>query len=88
VFYRRHYRPDNTVFILGGRFDPAKALASINASFGRLANAGQKTVQLSMPELPQDGEREVTLRQIGARALLGFILERPPASPISNWFNE
>ena len=29
VFYKRYYRPDNTVLFIGGRFDEAKALAMV-----------------------------------------------------------
>lgn len=36
TFYRTHYRPDNAVLILSGKFSPAQARASIQRVFGAL----------------------------------------------------
>ncbi|MCB9718787.1 MAG: insulinase family protein [Myxococcales bacterium] len=34
-FYRRYYRPDNAVLVIAGDFEPARALALAQESFGR-----------------------------------------------------
>jgi zinc protease len=36
-FYRTWYRPDNATLLVAGRIDPARALASVQASFGAIA---------------------------------------------------
>src|SRR5438132_820794 len=37
AFYQRHYRPDNAVLVIGGRFDATAALARVTAAFGPIA---------------------------------------------------
>lgn len=65
AFYHRYYRPDNAVLILAGRFNPAKALASIDATFGRIARPGTPVPELYTVEPAQDGEHNVMVRRVG-----------------------
>ena len=36
AFYRKYYQPDNAVLIVAGKFDEAKTLAIIAATFGKI----------------------------------------------------
>ncbi|SEU31807.1 zinc protease [Stigmatella erecta] len=70
AFYRKYYRPDNALLVVAGRFDEAKALQLIQASFGKLARPQAPLPRTYTEEPTQDGEREVTLRRVGETAAL------------------
>src|SRR5438067_4589003 len=65
AFYRKYYQPDNAVLIVGGRFEPEKALAAIRDTFGRIPKPARQLPTTYTEEPPQDGEREVVLRRVG-----------------------
>ncbi len=65
AFYERYYQPDNAVVIIAGKFDPAAALADVNATFGALPRPTRTLPPTYTVEPVQDGERAVTLRRTG-----------------------
>ncbi len=65
TFYDRYYHPDNAVLILGGKFEPARALELIAAKFGPIPRAPQPIRTTYTQEPTQDGERSVVLRRVG-----------------------
>jgi len=73
AFYKRFYRPDNATLLVAGRFDKARTLARIAASFGPLARPAQALPELYTVEPPQDGERSVVVRRVGGQpAVLAY----------------
>jgi len=65
AFYRKYYQPDNAVLIIAGKFDPAKALAVVNARFGVIPRPDRVLPQTYTMDPPQDGERTVVVRRNG-----------------------
>lgn len=65
AFYRTYYQPDNATLIVAGAFDPAKVLAWVQQSFGRIPAPKRKLPALYTIDPVQDGERSVTLRRVG-----------------------
>ena len=45
AFYRKHYRPDNALLVVAGRFDEAKALAFITRYFGACRSRGRSWIR-------------------------------------------
>src|SRR5580765_8671213 len=68
AFYKKYYQPDNIVLIVAGKFDEAKALALITKHFGSIPKPTRKLDDTYTEEPPQDGERVVVLRRVGAGA--------------------
>ena len=80
AFYRLYYQPDNATLIVAGSFEPARLLASISASFGKLARPIRKLPTFYTLEPAQDGERSVTLRRTGGVPVLFAGYHLPPAA--------
>ncbi|MBV8314960.1 MAG: insulinase family protein [Planctomycetaceae bacterium] len=80
AFYRKHYRPDNALLVVAGRFDEAKALGFITRYFGALPKPGPGLEMPYTEEPAQDGERVVTLRRVGDVGVVG-VLYHVPAGP-------
>jgi len=80
AFYRTYYQPDNATLVVSGRFEPAKALAVVQKSFGRIARPARKLPVLYTVDSPQDGERSVTVRRVGGTPIF-FIAYHVPAGP-------
>jgi zinc protease len=82
AFYARHYRPDNAVLVVGGRFDAAAVRSKIEQAFGPIA---RPVVPLPAPytvEPVQDGERSVTVRRVGGAANVAALYHvMPGAAP-------
>lgn len=66
AFYRKHYRPDNAMLIVAGKFDESKALESIASRFGPIKNPPVALERLRTEEPAQDGGRNVELRRVGS----------------------
>lgn len=79
-FYRRHYQPDNVVLIIGGKFEPEKALALVSKYFGALPRPERDKNTTYTEEPPQDGERTVALRRVGEVAIVGVAYHIPAAA--------
>jgi zinc protease len=74
------YQPDNCVLIVAGKFEEAKALALVEKYLGSIPKPGRQLTATYTEEPPQDGERTVTLRRIGAVGSVGAAYHIPSAS--------
>src|SRR5262249_30726567 len=72
-FYKKHYRPDNAVLALSGKFDAPTALKLIQTHFGALTNPQAPLEKTYTVEPVQDGERVVTLRRAGEIQVVGLL---------------
>jgi zinc protease len=80
AFYRLHYQPDNATLIVAGRFDPALVMARVAETFGALPRP-QRALQPTYTLDPvQDGERQVTVRRVGAAPMIFMAHHVPPGS--------
>jgi len=80
AFYRQYYQPDNATLIVAGKFEPAKVLAWVAQSFGKIKKPTRKLpVQYTLDPV-QDGERSITLRRDGGVPLLLAGYHVPPAA--------
>lgn len=80
AFYKKHYRPDNAVLVITGRFDESKALALVSKYFGPIAKPEEPLAKTYTQEPAQDGERHVTLRRTGAVGAVGAVYHMPAGS--------
>jgi zinc protease len=80
AFYKKYYQPDNVVLIVAGKFDEAKALALVEKYIGSIPKPTRKLDATYTEEPPQDGERSVTLRRVGAVGSAGVAYHVPAAS--------
>src|SRR3954453_9413700 len=80
AFYRKYYQPDNVVLIVAGKFEEAKALALVEKHLGSIPRPPRSLDATYTEEPPQDGERTVTLRRVGAVASVGVAYHVPAAS--------
>ncbi|NVK23834.1 MAG: insulinase family protein [Gammaproteobacteria bacterium] len=78
-FYKKHYRPDNAVLTVAGRFDKEKTMALIKEKFGVLAKPEAPIEPLYTVEPTQDGERVVNLRRTGEVPIIGVQYHVPSA---------
>ncbi len=65
AFYRKYYQPDNATLVVAGSFDPARTLAFIQDTFGRIPRPKRVLEPTYTLDPVQDGEREVVLRRVG-----------------------
>ncbi len=80
AFYKKYYQPDNVVLIVAGKFEEAKALALVEKYLGSIPKPTRKLNATYTEEPPQDGERTVTLRRVGAVGSVGVAYHVPSAS--------
>jgi zinc protease len=80
AFYKKYYQPDNVVLVVAGKFDEAKALAVVEKHLGSIPKPTRKLDATYTEEPPQDGERTVTLRRVGAVGSAGVAYHVPAAS--------
>jgi zinc protease len=80
AFYKKYYQPDNVVLIVAGKFEEAKALALVEKYLGSIPQPTRKLDATYTEEPPQDGERTVTLRRVGAVGSVGVAYHVPAAS--------
>ena len=80
AFYRKYYQPDNAVLIVAGKFEEEKALALVEKYLGSIPKPARKLDATYTEEPPQDGERTVTLRRVGAVGSVGVAYHVPSAS--------
>ncbi len=78
-FYHRHYQPENTVLIIAGKFQPAKALGDVVKYFGPIPHSEFKADKTYTEEPPQDGQRIVRLKRVGKVAVVGATYHIPAA---------
>ncbi len=65
AFYRKHYRPDNAMLVIAGRFEEQEALTLVDKYFGVLDNPKSALEKTYTQEPPQDGERTTVVRRVG-----------------------
>ncbi len=80
AFYRLHYQPDNATLIVAGKFDPVKARAWIEQSFGPIAKPTRVLPRTYTLDPTQDGERAVTLRRQGGSPMVFAGWHVPPGA--------
>ncbi len=80
AFYRTWYQPDNALLIVGGRFDPARALGLVQKTFGAIARPSRALPALYTEEPAQDGARAVTLRRNGEAPIVTALYRIPAGS--------
>ena len=76
-FYRRHYRPSNTMLVVAGKFDPENALKLIEKYFGILENPTTPINRTYTEEPPQDGEKVTYVRRVGDSQWVGAAYHVP-----------
>src|SRR5439155_20363131 len=79
AFYKQHYQPDNVVLIVAGKFEEAKALALVQKYLGSIPKPTRRLDDTYTEEPPQDGERTVILRRVGAVGSVGIVYHIPSA---------
>ncbi|AWB68663.1 insulinase family protein [Saccharobesus litoralis] len=77
AFYKKHYRPDNAVLTIAGRFDKEKTKQMIAEKFGVIAKPETPIEPLYTKEPTQDGERIVNLRRVGDVPWVGLSYHAP-----------
>jgi zinc protease len=80
AFYKKFYQPDNAVLIVAGKFDEKKALDLIVKYLAPLKKPSRRLPTTYTEEPPQDGERNVTLRRVGAVGGVGAAYHIPAAA--------
>ncbi len=80
AFYKKYYQPDNCVLVVAGKFEEAKALALVEKYLGSIPKPERQLTATYTEEPPQDGERTVTLRRVGAIGSVGAAYHIPSAS--------
>jgi zinc protease len=80
TFYKKYYQPDNVVFIVTGKFDEAVALDLVQKYLGAIPKPTRKLTDTYTEEPPQDGDRNVVLRRVGAVGYVGVAYHMPSAS--------
>jgi zinc protease len=80
AFYRTWYQPDNALLVVGGRFEPQRALEQVARHFGAIPRPQRSLPALYTVEPTQDGERSVTLRRTGDTPLVAMLYRSPAAS--------
>lgn len=78
-FYKKHYRPDNIVLVVAGKFEEKRALDLIVQCFGALKTPGARLQDTYTEEPAQDGERSVILRRVGKISVVGLMYHIPAA---------
>jgi zinc protease len=76
-FYRKYYQPDNATLIVAGHFDAAHVLAQIAAKLGALPKPTRVLDPTWTLDPVQDGERQVTLRRVGAEQIVAALYHTP-----------
>ena len=80
AFYRKHYRPDNAVLLVGGKFDNLAARKRIEQAFGPITKPATPIEPTWTLEPVQDGERQVTLRRAGGASTVAVLYHVMPGS--------
>ncbi|XHS79199.1 M16 family metallopeptidase [Burkholderiaceae bacterium UC74_6] len=83
-FYRRYYQPDNATLIVSGKFDPAKTLAWIDASFSKIPKPKRVIDKTYTKDPVQDGDNFLTVRRVGGNPL-SIAAYHVPAGPTQDY---
>ena len=77
AFYRRFYQPDNAVLTVAGKFDEARTIDWIVATFGKLPKPGRALPAQWTVEPTADGERQFVVRRKGEVPLVTLAYRTP-----------
>jgi zinc protease len=77
AFYRTWYQPDNTVLIIGGKFEEKAALELVAKHFAPIPKPRRTLPSFYTEEPTQDGERQVTLRRVGENQFVSSLYRVP-----------
>ncbi len=80
AFYRRHYRPENAMLVVAGKFEAKKTLELVQKYFGSISNPKTPLNPTYTVEPPQDGERITMVRRVGDVQYVGVMYHIPAAS--------
>ena len=80
AFYRKHYRPDNAVLVVGGKFDTGAVLRRVAQVFGPVARPVEPITSTYTLEPAQEGERQVSLQRVGGTASVAVLYHVMPGS--------
>jgi zinc protease len=80
AFYKKHYRVDNAMLVVAGKFDEKKALEWVVQYFGTLKKPSTPLPATYTQEPAQDGEREVVLRRVGTVGAVAVLYHVPAAA--------
>lgn len=80
AFYKKHYRPDNAILMVTGKFDTEKTLALIEKKFGPIKNPEVELKDIPTIEPEQDGEKRVTLNRVGDLQIVSALYHVPAGS--------
>jgi len=83
-FYRRYYQPDNATLIVSGKFDPARTLAWIDASFSKIPRPKRVIDKTYTIDPVQDGDNFLTVRRVGGNPL-SIAAYHVPAGPTQDY---
>jgi zinc protease len=79
-FYKKYYRPDNTMLVVSGKFDTKEVLALIQKYFGILEAPPRPIDKTYTVEPPQDGERTTVVRRVADSQFVGTTYHIPAGS--------
>jgi zinc protease len=79
-FYKKYYRPDNTMLVVSGKFDTKEVLALIQKYFGILEAPQRPIDKTYTVEPPQDGERTTVVRRVADSQFVGTTYHIPAGS--------
>jgi zinc protease len=80
AFYKKHYRPENVVLFVSGRFDAQDVFRWVRDSFGKIPKAGRLVPRAPTREPAQEGERFVTLTRHGGTQAVHSVWHIPAAT--------
>ncbi len=75
-FYREHYVPSNATLVVAGDFSPVGAMKKIRRLFGGIPS-GERSDLYRTPEMPQQGERRVSIEGGGSTTYLHVAYRAP-----------
>ena len=78
AFWRRHYRPDNALLVVAGKFSVNETLSDIASTLGQIAKFAPATPQAYTHEPAQDGERSVIVRRPAPTQVVLVSYRTPP----------
>jgi len=76
-FYRAHFRPDNAIVVIAGRFRPERALALASRHFGGIIRPDVPLPTVHTVEPPQEGPRRTILRRVTGTPRGGLLYHVP-----------
>ena len=76
-WYATYYQPDNALLIISGRYNLARALAKIDATFGRMPKPRRVIPETYTVEPVQEGNKAVTLQRVGGVPIIQAVYHTP-----------